>query len=587
MWPCRPALTAGLTRSCALATNIRDLTNFGRAVLHSRYTAMAQMMEVDKGLVGTKGIGKQGHRIRACIKPSKPQVVSTSSGHTPRKMDVDFDIEQASQTEAYDFLPSTPKPPAMDVVDWMNSQPLALQSLYLEMTKRPEKRAIKPETTWPSYEDYTSNTSAASGSFEQTTTRSRPLRRTNSSQRARLGPESASTSSKPPPAPVDPLWVDRLAVLAACQNVSERMDENAQLHAVKPGEGGVAKRKARSPHLVGVSNTRRASAPVSIAQRQGLSRAEKGKQRESFVAEAITRGTGRSSLLSSSSSSFSSATSGSSWGITSCSSHTADTSLTVDSAENSMMDVDSDIKHETAQDVHCTTGTESTHSKRFSCSSVLPQEHSASPTIPAPKLHPLLTQKHQPRHRPDPVKAPPPPNTITHPPPPPPQNLPSQSTRPPVLGMRRGHSLPTSAGGERALPTRQKGFKPPLLSQPQPVPVAPKAQVQVQVPTNQQQKFAPEAEDSAHVPHPHAHGRAKASARSTTPQLDTKPGVLSAHTRPAAPAPRPFHRTPVEPKVQVQEKDLRPPSPNPDPDSSFGDMSFDMDALEATMQMYD
>ncbi|KAF8066932.1 hypothetical protein FPV67DRAFT_1450050 [Lyophyllum atratum] len=478
-------------------------------------------------------------------------------------MNFDFDNEQSSQVEVYNFMSSPPKP-AMDTVDWANSQPSALRNLLL-VAKRPEKRPLKPKTTWPGYDDFNSDT-VSSTSFDHPAPRARPLRRTNSSQRARLSPDSASASLKPPPAPDDSFWArDRHTVLAACQNVSERMDEDALLQLAKSRDAGPAHRKAKASHLAGVSKARRVSLPLTVAQRQELNRRDKGKQREGSVPETRPHGLERSSLLSYSSSSSCSSPSVSSPATSASSPHSNDTSLTmdVDSADTSMMDIDPHSK----PDSSISAPTHSITTTSIPAPNAIPPTH---PThAPTPKLHPLLTQNHS---RPlKPLKPPPIPHQ--RPPPPPAQTVPplSQSTRPPPLGMRtaRGATLPPPP--KHALPTRQKGFRPPLLSQP----------------LAQSTPSKPGAGESATVSH-HPNAFSKASVRkSSTPQVEEK---LEPKARPApraqswVHAPRPMHH--------AKEEEARPnrsPSPdvNPDADSSFGDMSFDMDALEATMQMYD
>ncbi|KAF5381679.1 hypothetical protein D9615_005572 [Tricholomella constricta] len=562
-------------------------------------------------------MGKESHRMRASI---KPQVVQAADGFTARKMNVDIELDQSSQFEAYDFLMSPPKPPAVDTVDWANSQPVALRTLLLEVTKRPEKRAMKAETTWPSYVD-DSFDPVASTSSDATSAKHRPLRRTNSSLRARLGPDSASHSSDPPPAPDDSFWgKDRHAILAVCQNVSERMDENAFLRADKAGEG-LTKRKVRQPHLTGVSKVKRAFMPHHVAQRQETNRWDKGKQRESLVSEFKPQSTERRVLLaSSSSSSSSSSTNLSSPVISSSSLHSTDASLTIDleTSDVSMMDIEPDHEPVSASSsIYAVEKKPSPITTR-----PIPTGHSA-PTS-TPRLHPLLTQ----HHRPNPPKAQAPPiphKQLARPLPEHPpflhNNLPSlalslsQSARPPALGMRRVHTAPIPS--QHALPIRQKGFKPPLRSQPVPQakPQAPAPQHPAKFsfprPSEGQVTTSPSPSDLHPSPaHPYPNFSGRSNGRAPKDQVQehpkAKPTRLDAPPDPSPPPPYPLHtynnnnnnnaRMASNSWDRDRDRDeqaqaqARPPSPeevNPDADSSFGDMSFDMDALEATMQMYD
>ncbi|PPQ89309.1 hypothetical protein CVT25_000376 [Psilocybe cyanescens] len=244
----------------------------------------------------------------------------------------------------------------------------------------------------------------------------------------------------------------------------------------------------------------------------------------------------------------------------------------------------------------------------------------------------------------------------------------SQSSRPPALGMRRTHTYPSvgmvpSIQKSGALPTKQKGFKPPLLSssQPQPQPRAQAAAAalpaanHVHAPVakgsasavglNQQQQQqqqrqynttsrAPPAGSSGSMSSDSARGHTSSSSFSTSTSASTsnsnspassvphKPssarssGSLAreeaiakaladaaqaqgqAQTRarttrapepraraaPAAKPPAPL----VEPvSVPVPASPVLPEPTDGDGDSSFGDMSFDMDALEETMRQYD
>ncbi|KAG5642069.1 hypothetical protein DXG03_003647 [Asterophora parasitica] len=458
-----------------------------------------------------------------------------------------------------------------------------MDSLLLEVSRRPgersvltefrsssnsfmsittEKRPVKTNTSWPTFAHYTSDP-IASTSSNATVVRTRPLRRTNSSQRARLGPDSASHASSPP-APDGSIWgKDRHELLAVCQNASERMDENAFLHVDMSVDAGTSKRKLRQPPIAGVSKTRRATVPYPVGLE--ASRWEKGKQKESLVSDANPPNVRRQSLLSSSSSSSSASSTMSSPatpGKSFASPHSMDTSLAdFDAGDVSTMDVEP--HHEPSEFSGEIARKPAPPSKRP------PSREQPASTPPAPRLHPLLTQRYREESpKPAPVRHPAP---VTERPPPPAfhSNAPpglslSQATRPPALGMRRVHTAPIAC--QHALPTRQRGFKPPLLSQ--------QGAIRTQASQHTNTKFSrPVAE------HP-------------------SPGdaVSSGSGRPRIPQPQ-FPELPRSKPVSSNRSEAHPskstparePSPeaNVDPDSSFGDMSFDMDELEATMQMYD
>ncbi|KII85441.1 hypothetical protein PLICRDRAFT_126260 [Plicaturopsis crispa FD-325 SS-3] len=166
-----------------------------------------------------------------------------------------------------------------------------------------------------------------------------------------------------------------------------------------------------------------------------------------------------------------------------------------------------------------------------------PKPHSASNphTIPAhaspfsaspPPMHPPAV----PEARPSQAQARP-----SQAPPRPSQAPPRPSQRPPVLGMRRVTPYSTFSTSQ-SLPSKQKGFKPPLA----------------RPPVNAPPKAAPPAPSPKRAP-------------------VTLPTPVT---------------TPKE-RVPVKRRDDRSSSPAPEADSSYGEMSFDMDALEATMQQYD
>ncbi|KAG5649977.1 hypothetical protein H0H81_001236 [Sphagnurus paluster] len=507
--------------------------------------------------------------------------------------DIDFESSQ-SQSHVYDFPLSPTRPLEMDMVDWANSQPVALKSLLLEVTKKPEKRPIKHETTWPSYADPV----AAPIPSDVIGLKSRPLRRTNSSARARLGPENTLSSANPPPVPDDSFWgKDRSMVLAACQNFSERMDENVFLNTAKAKDTAAATvgptRRKTKPHLMGIAKSRRSSMPHTVAH---ASRLDKGKQRENVAVERRPASADHHIAFSpSSSASSSSSTTDRSSSFSS--NQTDCMTMELDSADTSMMSVDpADLPPPPALATrsHSAPGTAENLPSRSSSTSSLSRKtslpHRSTTTLPPPKLHPLLTQKQraaepsavtiqQPqRHSPAalPERAPPPPV--------PSQRLapPTLSQRPPALGMRRVQTVP--AVSTSALPTRQKGFKPPLLSQPAPqgTPSKPSA------PPSQKPK-------SNEGPTSVLAQAARYPARSTVK------APLQPQPQPRASSPPPLRKTDSSFHSADQSHNqnhsrgqpapaLRAPSPpvNLDPDSSYDiSMEMNLDELEQTMRMYD
>lgn len=263
-----------------------------------------------------------------------------------------------------------------------------------------------------------------------------------------------------------------------------------------------------------------------------------------------------------------------------------------------------------------------------------------------PKLHPLLYQKSAtsrvsasstarstPRVQPQPHLAPIPASESPNSKPPPSSFTPlfssTPSARPPPLGMRRNHTFPsrtsssssssnvqqesssslTVSGGP--LPQRQKGFKPPLLSLSQP---------QAQTQTHSLSRVKANANvivvesgstiagstkvSSQNLPEASSTDSHGLNTTSDTPvalrssSSDSSPSFRS--TPPNTSSPSSFHLYSSNPLVystpkkfthgmaqQPQASVVIPEPVDGDPDSSFGDMSLDMDALEETMKMYD
>ncbi|KAH9476193.1 hypothetical protein JR316_0011764 [Psilocybe cubensis] len=251
----------------------------------------------------------------------------------------------------------------------------------------------------------------------------------------------------------------------------------------------------------------------------------------------------------------------------------------------------------------------------------------------------------------------------------------SQQVRPPALGMRRTHTFPASGmvpsmQKSGVLPTKQKGFKPPLLpsSQPQSSTSNSSASgtkgstssVGHNQPQNQPHRThyatsrAPSggsnsSTSSSDSPTARVHSSSSSFSTSTSTSFNTSTPISSSSssshkTRPRTPAsiareeaiakalaeaagtaqapPRnrgphpqpqsrsravapppapaykaaPAHHPPLPPQPVRAAEPVAIPAPaspvlpepaNGDGDSSFGDMSFDMDALEETMRQYD
>jgi hypothetical protein len=198
--------------------------------------------------------------------------------------------------------------------------------------------------------------------------------------------------------------------------------------------------------------------------------------------------------------------------------------------------------------------------------------HMPPPPVPVPKVQPLPPPRDYPLRltsNPAPIPAKPksvssqrvpPPAINNHPqsrplPSPHASQQPSSSrppnsqltSRPPALGMRRSITTYSALAPSQTLPDKQRGFKVPLAKSAHPL--APVSSVQPPAPSFQRKNV----------------------------QVS---GVL--------PTPEP------SPPNRVKEADNRDAStqhssssPAPDADSSYGDMSFDMDALEETMKKYD
>ncbi|KAF9465456.1 hypothetical protein BDZ94DRAFT_1320270 [Collybia nuda] len=455
------------------------------------------------------------------------------------------DFDSAFPVEHDDIFPSQ-RVVTTDSVRWQSSQLsscAALNSLILEI---PARRKITHDTSWYNQEASTSTSSQPNG-----TSNHRPLVRSNS--RARFN-RLSEPGTHPPPDLTLFNKKDPMQFLDLIKGVSERVDENAGLRSARGSDKSGMKRKTRaSASGVGEVHAKARGVRLSYAS-EGQNKASriKGKQRadgggDTEYESHSPDGTHRS--LPNLSSSMSTAASSSSLrSINTSISTDVDASMSMDT----MMDLD-----ESGHNISLPS-----MSKRHSGTSYPPPSNHINtqaspdpPTVPhkvtpEPKLHPLLTQqKTRPQKQPTPK--------LQFFPPPSSQRVPSMSqvsgpVRVPALGMRRTASTPAATTTHNALPTRQKGFKPPLLPGTQPQPQQPKTAAQAAVKASPQSHVVPARGPNA--------GGGKFTRPSAAPGLTKNKGCPP-----------------------------RAPSPEPDPDSSFGDMSFDMDvdALEETMRMYD
>ncbi|KIM86614.1 hypothetical protein PILCRDRAFT_309435 [Piloderma croceum F 1598] len=165
--------------------------------------------------------------------------------------------------------------------------------------------------------------------------------------------------------------------------------------------------------------------------------------------------------------------------------------------------------------------------------SPIPKSTSPQRAPPPPKdTHPQASPSPSPHHSQRPSSLRPPNSQLT--------------SRPPALGMRR--SLTTSSlAPSQTLPEKQRGFKVPLAKPAPPI-------FSTQLPTSSYPRKNIQVSRVLPTPEPSPPNPAK--------ETSTKDGG----------------------EVGTQHNSS---SPAPDADSSYGDMSFDMDALEETMKKYD
>ncbi|EMD32438.1 hypothetical protein CERSUDRAFT_99520 [Gelatoporia subvermispora B] len=150
----------------------------------------------------------------------------------------------------------------------------------------------------------------------------------------------------------------------------------------------------------------------------------------------------------------------------------------------------------------------------------------------------------------------------THKPPPPSLGpRASQQSRPPALGMRRAH-IPSSStfAPSQTLPTRQKGFKPPL-SRPPANPL----------PASASQKL------TSHTP---ALGASRTTTQATLPTPELTPTTANVNESHGA---KPPQRTRYGSTSSSRSSSPAPP----EADSSYGELPFDISAIEEAMRKYD
>ena len=405
-----------------------------------------------------------------------------------------------------------------------------------------------------------------STSFNIPPGKKRPLGRTNSSTRIRPYSKHGSNLPSLSTAPAG-LTSNKAHVTCTSKSGHDPLDENIVMGVAQTDR---AKRKDRSsPRPQAAPKVSRSSTPHATSAREPQSVHAKGKERDSGSEEGIYKGINNRPSLSSSSSTAPSS---------------ANTSMTdLESLDNSM-DIDAGHQHEHPLSIYNRhhPALDRSRSSDSHLASPFHSDTTFNPVTPAaaapPRFHPLLGQP-QLRQEQHSHLDEAPPQTYVQPqqqPPlapkrrtaaPTPQNAPllSQSSRaPPPLGMRRVHTLPSAVQQQHPLPIRQKAFKPPTVSQPPPA-----------------------AKPHGQSSYPSTHLVRKESMNS----------VSGENTRPASVA--------VEPKSSFQATQIvfegkpdgkrggRGPSRGASPDhnleadSSFGDISFDMDALEETMRKYD
>lgn len=413
----------------------------------------------------------------------------------------------------------------------------------------------------------------------------RPLTRTKS--RPRFGRYSEPDIRSPLQAPDLDIFNadDSSRFLDLVKTVAERVDENAGFRAAKKESFSGMKRKIRDTNSINAVDARARRSRLAVTAKdearvgrtKGLHKEDSGTEpeHESNSSDSLNPG-----LLRLSSSSFTSSTSSSSLhSINTCvhmDVEVADTSMTMSAC--SRMDMD-ELDISTTSHAHLDpfpkqrTIEYANSPSSSSAADPTPDTRSptsANPTVSVPRLHPLLSQQHPPPRAlpPQPAQQPPHVSILTQAMQRPSASQMSAMTRPPALGMRRTHSMiATSLTANAPLPTRQKAFKPPLRPQ-----TRPHLQTQSQLRPPQSQSL-----------HPAIRNVEKDKMHPVKTESGTSHWGQGGHNKEA-----PDYRPSTLSKANRSSTEAEPDSnPDADADSSFGDMSFDIDALEETMRMYD
>lgn len=165
------------------------------------------------------------------------------------------------------------------------------------------------------------------------------------------------------------------------------------------------------------------------------------------------------------------------------------------------------------------------------------------------------------------------------------------SSRPPVLGMRRTHTYPCRSSNNQNLPTKQKGFKPPLMSSSQPQALSQQSQEKGSIVETEpiisaafRKHSGNKMESLASQATTCSNGSISSESFRSTPSIHTSSTSLFDSPVPSAEHAADIHEVAVAPASASSPLSA---SINGDSDSSFGDTSFDLDALEETMRMYD
>ena len=512
---------------------------------------------------------------------------------------MDFDFDYLSAVDPNESFPPS-QSLQTDYVKWQSSQvpcPV-LKSLMLKsnlrkpvpiriaysLFSRVTARKQKPFTPWHSSDpslstSFQPSTSASLGSASAT----RPLRRTNS--RPRFGRHSEPDTRSPLQAPDLNIFNtgDSSQFLDLVKTVAERVDENAGFRAKSNDVDMKRKTRNMSPiSTVDVSARVRKSRPGSAAKEEVRASRTKGIHRENSGTEPMHEDNSSSSLMHGVSplSSSSSSSSSSSFTLASSSAHSTNRNMQMDidiadtpvsMSTNSMADMDvldSSVNPAPISRRRPLLRTSSA-SLGSAADLALPDTRNttlANPTTSTPRLHPLLSQQppqrqHSPPRALPPQRVQPPPRVYA----PqraqrPPASQTSATMRPPVLGMRRTHSaVITSYTAPQPLPTRQKAFKPPLQSQ---------SQAQRLSQSQSSRSVITTVEKDGMLMQP-----VKKEGGDTLYRDGRRDNKVMANFQP--------------PSNSEGEPSSTEPETNPDADSSFGDISFDIDALEETMRMYD